>query len=59
MAEKTKAETAKIALAKSKYAAKVCGYLGVDTKKCEKVFEKLYTNMKMVKEIRDKLKEGK
>jgi hypothetical protein len=34
------------ALAKSKYASKVCGYLGVDRSKCEKVFDKLYTNMK-------------
>ncbi len=33
-------------IAKAKYAAKVCGYLGVDKKKCEKVFEKLYSNMK-------------
>ena len=40
MAEVTKA------LAKAKYAAKVCGYLGVDRGKCEKVFEKLYSNMK-------------
>jgi hypothetical protein len=40
-------ETAK-SLAKSKYASKVCGYLGVETAKCEKVFEKLYSNMKAV-----------
>ena len=33
-------------IAKAKYAAKVCGYLGVDTDKCEKVFDKLYENMK-------------
>jgi len=40
-------ETAK-AIAKAKYASKVCGYLGVDKKKCEKMFEKLYSNMKSV-----------
>ncbi len=40
MAEVTKA------VAKAKYAAKVCGYLGVDKSKCEKVFDKLYTNMR-------------
>jgi len=34
------------ALAKSKYASKVCGYLGVDRSKCEKVFDKLFANMK-------------
>jgi roadblock/LC7 domain-containing protein len=34
------------ALAKSKYASKVCGYLGVDKSKCEKVFDKLFANMK-------------
>jgi hypothetical protein len=34
------------AIAKSKYASKVCGYLGVDRSKCEKVFEKLFANMK-------------
>jgi hypothetical protein len=34
------------ALAKSKYASKVCGYLGVDKSKCEKIFEKLFANMK-------------
>jgi hypothetical protein len=33
-------------IAKAKYAAKVCGYLGVDKSKCERVFEKLYANMK-------------
>lgn len=33
-------------LAKAKYAAKVCGYLGVERTKCERVFEKLYSNMK-------------
>ena len=33
-------------VAKAKYAAKVCGYLGLDTSKCEKVFDKLYDNMK-------------
>jgi hypothetical protein len=33
-------------VAKKKYAAKVCGYLGVDTTKCERVFDKLYENMK-------------
>jgi hypothetical protein len=33
-------------VAKSKYASKVCGYLGVDKSKCERVFDKLYTNMK-------------
>ncbi|MEM0067648.1 MAG: hypothetical protein QW632_04400 [Ignisphaera sp.] len=34
-------------LAKAKYAAKVCNYLGItDRTKCEKVFEKLYANMK-------------
>ena len=33
-------------IAKAKYAAKVCGHLGVDRSKCEKVFEKLYSNMK-------------
>jgi hypothetical protein len=43
------AETAK-ELAKAKYAAKVCGYLGVDKKACEKLFEKLFTNMKSVYE---------
>ena len=32
--------------AKAKYASKVCGYLGVDRSKCERVFEKLYANMK-------------
>jgi len=42
MAEETKK------LAKAKYAAKVCGYLGVDKSKCEKMFEKLFTNMKSV-----------
>jgi hypothetical protein len=30
-------------VAKSKYASKVCGYLGVDKSKCERVFDKLYT----------------
>ncbi|MEM2877590.1 MAG: hypothetical protein QXY41_05915 [Thermoproteota archaeon] len=34
------------ALAKAKYAAKVCGYLGVDKSKCERVFDKLYANMR-------------
>jgi hypothetical protein len=33
-------------IAKAKYASKVCGYLGLDKSKCEKVFEKLYENMK-------------
>jgi len=33
-------------VAKSKYAQKVCSYLGVDKSKCEKVFDKLYANMK-------------
>jgi hypothetical protein len=33
-------------IAKAKYAAKVCGYLGLDKAKCEKLFEKLYANMK-------------
>lgn len=33
-------------VAKKKYASKVCGYLGVDPSKCERIFEKLYTNMK-------------
>ncbi|MCR6691567.1 MAG: hypothetical protein MRT15_04185 [archaeon YNP-LCB-003-016] len=33
-------------IAKAKYAAKVCGYLGVPHEKCEKVFEKLFNNMK-------------
>jgi len=33
-------------IAKSKYATKVCGYLGVDRSKCERVFDKLYENMK-------------
>lgn len=33
-------------IARAKYAAKVCGYLGVDTRACERVFEKLYANMK-------------
>ncbi|MEM1820362.1 MAG: hypothetical protein QXU64_02090 [Thermofilaceae archaeon] len=37
---------AKVAYAKDKYARKVCGYLGIDKSKCEKVFEKLYENMK-------------
>jgi hypothetical protein len=37
---------AKRAIAKSKYASKVCGYLGVDKSKCEKVFDKLFANMK-------------
>ena len=41
------AETTK-AIAKAKYAAKVCGYLGVDTEKCKKMFDKLYKNMKAV-----------
>ncbi len=36
------------ALAKSKYASKVCGYLGIEKAKCEVVFEKLYKNMKSV-----------
>jgi len=34
------------AIAKSKYASKVCGYLGVDKTKCEKMFDKLFANMK-------------
>lgn len=33
-------------IAKAKYAIKVCSYLGVDRAKCERVFEKLYANMK-------------
>jgi len=33
-------------IAKAKYAEKVCGYLDVDKGKCERVFEKLYDNMK-------------
>jgi hypothetical protein len=33
-------------IAKAKYSAKVCGYLGVDKSKCERVFEKLFSNMK-------------
>ena len=33
-------------VAKAKYAAKVCGYLGVSEEKCKKVFDKLYRNMK-------------
>ncbi|MEM1868576.1 MAG: hypothetical protein QXU90_00480 [Acidilobaceae archaeon] len=38
-----------VALAKAKYAAKVCGYLSIAEKsKCEKVFDKLYANMKAV-----------
>jgi len=32
-------------LAKAKYAAKVCGYLGIDIRHCERVFDKLYENM--------------
>jgi hypothetical protein len=44
MAEATRA------LAKAKYASKVCGYLGVDKAACEKMFEKLFTNMKSVYE---------
>jgi len=36
-------------LAKAKYAAKVCtGYLGVDVRGCETMFDKLYANMKAV-----------
>lgn len=34
-------------IAKAKYSAKVCGYLGVDKSKCERVFEKLFSNMKV------------
>lgn len=37
---------AKRALARSKYASKVCGYLGIDKSKCEKVFDKLFENMR-------------
>jgi hypothetical protein len=33
-------------IAKAKYAAKVCGYLGLDKAKCERLFEKLYANMR-------------
>lgn len=40
MAEATKS------IARAKYAAKVCGYLGIDKRKCEKVFDKLYDNMR-------------
>jgi hypothetical protein len=38
---------AKVAAAKAKYAKKVCeGYLGVSKTACERVFDKLYANMK-------------
>lgn len=43
----TSVAEAKRALAKSKYASKVCTYLGVDKSKCEKVFDKLFENMKL------------
>ncbi len=43
--EKTKKD-----IAKDKYATKVCGYLGLDKKKCEALFDKLYENMKAVVE---------
>ncbi|MEM4977074.1 MAG: hypothetical protein QXT64_07115 [Desulfurococcaceae archaeon] len=33
-------------IAKAKYATKVCNYLGIDKSKCERVFDKLYANMK-------------
>jgi hypothetical protein len=33
-------------IAASKYAAKVCGYLGVEETKCKRLFDKLYENMK-------------
>jgi len=34
-------------IAKAKYAAKVCvGYLGVSPEACNRLFEKLYKNMK-------------
>ncbi len=40
-------EKVKYEVAKAKYAEKVCvKYLGIDRSKCEKVFEKLWANMK-------------
>ena len=42
-----KKELTKKEYAKNKYAKKVCeGYLGVDKAKCERVFDKLFENMK-------------
>ncbi|MEM1522288.1 MAG: hypothetical protein QXG48_02835 [Thermofilaceae archaeon] len=40
------AAEAKVSLARRKYAEKVCTYLGVDKSKCERMFEKLYANMR-------------
>jgi hypothetical protein len=37
---------ATVEIAKAKYAGKVCGYLNIDARKCEKLFDKLYNNMK-------------
>jgi len=35
-------------IAKAKYSVKVCGYLGLDPKRCAAVFDRLYANMKVV-----------
>jgi hypothetical protein len=38
--------TPKQKIAQAKYASKVCGYLNIDKKHCEKLFAKLLENMK-------------
>jgi len=50
LAEKKSEKTAEelFKLARAKYAAKVCGYLGLPPEKCYDEFEKLYKNMRFV-----------
>ena len=48
MAEELPPEArAKYEIAKMKYAAKVCGYLGLPPERCFDEFEKLYRNMRL------------
>ena len=45
VAEKRKAD------ARDKYAAKVCGYLGLGPRRCSLLFNKLYENMRKSVEL--------
>jgi len=44
------AEVGKREIATYKYSIKVCSYLGVDTEKCMKMFQKCLRNMKLALE---------
>jgi hypothetical protein len=39
------------AIAREKYAAKVCGYLGLGPRRCSLLFDKLYENMRKTVEL--------